>query len=321
LAIRMLARIEESFGKKLQPAAVFRRPTVAQFAVGLQEPTDARPAAAVLEIQRGGSKPPLFLLPSITGQAMYFRSLLKHLGPDQPVLAIGFPDPHRPPRPFATFEDLALWCVERIRESQPVGPYCLMGYSFSGMLAYEVARQIRAMGGEVRLLAILDTGPPPKTSFLRLLRYPWLVLKNLPLWITEDLLRTSLRKNLARVKRNIKAWMRRALGISALIGRSRVEVERIFDMAGTKPSHRKIMEDNLRLFNAYVPRPYPGHIMLFRARARPLLHSFDPDLGWDGLAAGGVEIHVLPGNHLDLMVEPALGAIAERLAERLSKPA
>ncbi|MGO9110863.1 MAG: amino acid adenylation domain-containing protein [Thermoguttaceae bacterium] len=321
LVFRMLARVEESFGKELQPVAVFRWPTIAQLALGLQDMMDTRSAAVVLEFQPGGSKPPLFLLPSIAGRPEYFRGLVKYLGPDQPVLGIGFPDPQRPPRQFAKFEDLALWCVERIRESRPVGPYSLAGYSFSGMLAYEVACQLRATGSEVRLVAILDTGPQPKRSFGRLVRYPWLVLKNLPFWISEDILRTSLRETIARLKRAFKAWTRHATGISAVIGASRVEVERIWDVKGMASSHRKILEDNLQLFRAYVPKPYPGRIMLFRARARPLLHSLEHDLNWGELVAGGVEINDLPGNHVDLLCEPGMRAFAERLVERLSESA
>ena len=216
-AFRLLARVEQSFGKLLQPVAVFRRPTVAQFALGLQDPTDVRPAPAVFASQPDGSKPPLFLLPSLAGRAEYFQGLVKHLGPDQPILGIGFPDPQQPPRPFSTFEDLALWCLERIRESWPAGPYCLAGYSFSGMLAYEVARQLRAAGSEVRLVAILDEGPRAKCSCRSFVQYPWLVLKNLPFWITKDLFGTSFRGNVARLKRTVKAWTRRALGTSAAL--------------------------------------------------------------------------------------------------------
>jgi amino acid adenylation domain-containing protein len=318
LAVRMLARVEESFGTKLPPAAVFRQPTVAQFALALQEPMDVRPAAAIHKIHPGGSKPPLFFLPSIVGQAEYFRRMVKFLGPDQPVLAVGFPDAHQSPRPFATLEELAEWCVERIREARPVGPYGLAGYSFSGMLAYEVARQLRTTGSEVRLVAILDTGPRPKPSLSRRLRYPWLVLKNLPFWLAEDICRTSLRENVARVKRTIKAWTRRAVGISSVIGTWRVEVERIWDVAGMAPAHRKILEDNLRLFRAYVPKPCPGRITLFRAQASPLLHPRERDLGWGELVAGGVEIHDLPANHVSILLEPSIRVIAERIVERMS---
>ena len=317
-AIRMVSRVEKAFGKKLAPVAVYRRPTIEQFALGLHDPMDVRPAGAVLEIQPGGSMPPLFFLPSITGQAEQLPSLVKYLGPDQPVLGIGFPDPQQPPRLFATLEDLALWCVKRIREARPVGPYCLAGYSFSGMLAYEVACQLRATGGEVQVVAILDEGPRPKALFFAALTISLARAQNLPFWIAEDILRTSLHENVARVRRTIKDWTRAPLGISAVTGASRVSVERIWDVDGIAPAIRRVMENNLQLFFDYIPKPYPGRIMLFRARARPLLHSLDRDLGWGKLAAGGVEIIDLPGSHANLLREPSMRVIAERLVERLS---
>jgi amino acid adenylation domain-containing protein len=320
LAIQMAARVEKSFGTTLPPLAVFRRPTVEQFALGLHNPTDFRSAGAVLEIQPKGSKPPLFFLPSITGQAEYLPSLLKHLGPDQPVLGIGFPDPQQPPHPFATLEDIAKWCVEKILEARPVGPYSLAGYSFSGMLAYEVACQLRAKGGDVRLVAILDEGPRPKKTLGRLLRYPRLVLTNVPFWIAEVVLSASLRENVARVRRAIKTRMR-ALGVSGEVGTSHVSVDSIWDVGEIAPATKEVMENNLRLFFAYVPKPYPGGIMLFRARARPLLHSLDRDLGWGNLAAGGVEIIDLPGSHDNLLSESSMRRVAKRLVERLDRSA
>ncbi len=319
LAFRLLARIEKSFGKGLRPATAFRRPTVAQFAQGLQNPLDLEPATAILESQPGAGKPPLFLLPSLAGQAEYFQGLVKYLEPDQPILGISFPDPQRPPRPFATFEELAHWCVERIREIRPVGPYCLAGYSFSGMLAYEVARQLHETGNDVQLVAILDDGPRPKRSLSRIVRYPWLLLKNIPCWVAEDLLRTSLGGNVARLKRTIKAWARHSLGNSAGMSASRVEVERVFDVEGVAPAYRKILEDNLQLYRDYVPGPYAGRITLFRALTRPLLHTFERDLNWGELVAGGVEICDVPGNHFTLVNEPGMRIIGERLAMALGK--
>jgi thioesterase domain-containing protein len=186
------------------------------------------------------------------------------------------------------------------------------------MLAYEVARQLRATGSEVRLVAILDVGPRPKRSFSRIVRYPWLVLKNLPFWIAEDFLSTSLHGNVARLKRTIKAWARRASGISGGMSASRVEVERVFDVEGVAPAYRKILEDNLQLYRDYVPKPYAGRITLFRARSRPLLHSFERDLNWGELVAGGTEICDVPGNHFTVVNEPGMRVIAERLVEELS---
>jgi thioesterase domain-containing protein len=319
LAMRMLARVQESCGKELPAVAVFCSPTVAQLALVLHGRMDVRPTAAVREIQPGGSKPPLFFVPSVGGKSVSYWSMVQHLGPDQPVLSIGFPDPEQPPRPFETFEDFALWCVEKIREARPVGPYSLVGYSFAGMLAYEVARQLQATGSEVRVLAILDTGPQRKQSFSRRLQYPGRVLMNVPLWITEHVLRTSLRDNAAQLKRSIKAWTRRGLALTGLIAAARVEVEDILRVEGLTPAYRKLLDHNLQLFRAYAPKPYPGRITLFRARARDLFHPADRDLGWGEFAAGGVEVNDVPGSHGALFRDPIMSGIGEQLAERLSK--
>ena len=91
-----------------------------------------------------------------------------------------------------------VWCVERIGEARAVGPYSLAGYSFSGMLAYEVARQLRSIGRRGAARRHSGRGRRGRRTAARLLRYPWLVLENFPFWIAEVVLRTSLRENVAR---------------------------------------------------------------------------------------------------------------------------
>ena len=40
---------------------------------------------------------------------------------------------------------------------QPKGPYAIIGHSFGGMLAYEIAYQLHSSGEDILLVAILDT--------------------------------------------------------------------------------------------------------------------------------------------------------------------
>jgi nonribosomal peptide synthetase DhbF len=47
--------------------------------------------------------------------------------------------------------------VESIRRVQPHGPYYLVGWSFGGYVAYDMAMQLRAAGEEVAFLGMLDT--------------------------------------------------------------------------------------------------------------------------------------------------------------------
>jgi thioesterase domain-containing protein len=51
--------------------------------------------------------------------------------------------------------------IEQIRAIQPTGPYHLLGWSFGGIAAHEIAVQLRAAGEKVAALIILDTYPEP----------------------------------------------------------------------------------------------------------------------------------------------------------------
>lgn len=71
----------------------------------------------------------------------------------------------------------------------------------------------------------------------------------------------------------------------------------------------------------YVPRPYPGKVILFRAMDRDQFKPEDSDsqFGWGELAAGGLEVHHVPGNHLGILKEPDVRVLAEKLQECLER--
>jgi thioesterase domain-containing protein len=64
----------------------------------------------------------------------------------------------------------------------------------------------------------------------------------------------------------------------------------------------------------YVPRGkiYPGKITLFLA-ADAEADAEDNRLGWEKLAAGGLEVHSVPGTHISIREEPHVAVLAEKL--------
>ena len=54
-------------------------------------------------------------------------------------------------------EDIAAHYIASIMQQNPDGPYALAGYSFGGIIAFEMARQLQDMGKEVKMLAMFDT--------------------------------------------------------------------------------------------------------------------------------------------------------------------
>ncbi|HEY6119013.1 MAG TPA: hypothetical protein VIV66_03590, partial [Pyrinomonadaceae bacterium] len=77
--------------------------------------------------------------------------------------------------------------------------------------------------------------------------------------------------------------------------------------------------DVLQVLREYVPHVYPGRVTLFRASRQPAGYNNARDLGWGELAAGGLEIHEVPGDHGSIVVEPRVGTLARKLRRCIEK--
>ena len=322
LAVRLFAHIKKLTGKNLPLATLFQAPTVEQLANILREKGWTAPWSSLVAIQPGGSKPPFFCVHAIGGNVLTYRDLAYHLGPDQPVYGLQAQGLDGKQPYYTCVEDMAAHYVKEIRTLQPEGPYFLGGSSAGGMVAFEMAQQLHAQGQQVALLALFDTyGPgypkplPTASSFRRkLYRFIQrldLHLRNLFLLEPEKrtvytlsklrILKKRIRK---KVKRNIKDMTVGSFpGIKYFLPRSL----------------REVAQANRQALSSYVPQAYPGRITLFRASKQPKGCYPDPELGWSGLAAGGLEIHEVPGYHGAIVEEPCVRALVKQLKVCLQK--
>ena len=81
----------------------------------------------------------------------------------------------------------------------------------------------------------------------------------------------------------------------------------------------ELLRSDLRATQNYGLHRYPGRITFFKASETPVGASPDPTLGWGEWARGGVEIHGVPGNHANLMYEPHVEVLAEKLTACLNQ--
>jgi thioesterase domain-containing protein len=109
-----------------------------------------------VEIQPGGTRPPLFFAPCVYGNLMTIRNLAARLDIQQPVYGFQPSGVNGRRTPRETIEDLAEDYLQQIRQVQPHGPYYLSGYSIGGTVAHELARQLTAAGETVQLLLLFD---------------------------------------------------------------------------------------------------------------------------------------------------------------------
>ena len=170
-AMRVLTRIEKTFGRRLRVASLFEAPTLqgqAQLIERLALP-EATSASAVVPIQAGGTRPPIFFVSGYGGPILLLQKLARELGPDQPLLLLDFAALTGAGE-SDTIEAAARALVAHMRIRQPEGPYHLAGYSLGAPIVYEMGQQLMAAGQSVPMLAMLDRfapGHPPSPSFSR----------------------------------------------------------------------------------------------------------------------------------------------------------
>jgi thioesterase domain-containing protein len=199
-------------------------------------------------------------------------------------------------RAFESIGALAAELVRQMRSVQAAGPYDLLGYSFGGTVAYEMARLLEGVGEGSGLLMLIDSYPPgairPKTGFAKFRVHLREMVRNSPreMWAYVA----------SRVARRTRRGGRSAPEHDPTLGRSlqaRVaDVERRCRLAADR----------------YMPGPYGGPISMLRALRLSHWHFVDPGdptCGWGRLAAGGVEVHEIDCEHLDVFTEPHISEL------------
>jgi amino acid adenylation domain-containing protein len=309
LAMVLLTRMEEVFNIEVPIDALLQAPTIEGLACMLRDP-DSLKQPRLLGLQTNGSRPAFLCV----GAYPLFRTLAHRLGFDQPFLGVPLPGLNDLP----SAPDLgcfARYCITVLRTAQPEGPYFLGGWSDCGVLAYEIAQQLQQQGQHVALLVIFDAHNPAYVrSFAGLdrsrtrvfflgqwLKFHWEalrrkegrgVLKYLTLGLSGRL--KSLRAGLWRILYRF----RRRVGQTIESGQK--NVPRILSF----------------VVSNYQPAPYSGPVLLFRRGDRPTGRFRDAQYGWGKLISRLV-IREVPGQHVDMFLEPAVEIVAQELSARL----
>ena len=290
LAARLMHRIEQTFAQRLPLAALLQAPTIEQLAAQLRQEGDSASWSSLVTIQPEGSRLPFFCVHGVGGNVVGFRDLARHMGSDQPFYALQ-PQGLDGQRPCLTsIPEMAGRYIKEIRRIQPEGPYRIGGYSFGGLVAYEMAQQLRAQDQEVGLLALFDTYPgklESRTSAIRKLRK--LAFK--------DAARFLLKKG---------SFVMMTLG-------KRLELQML-----PKPL-RAVRQACAKAAATYEVEPYDGVVTLFRAKEKSAGSLDDPYAIWWRVAAGGVDLREISGDHLSLLKQPQVRFLAEELVRALNE--
>jgi thioesterase domain-containing protein/acyl carrier protein len=312
LAVRLFASIEKSFGRRLPLAVLFQHGTIGHLAELLVESRPETDIATVLSLQPEGNGRPLFMMPMIGGGAMVSRALFECLDGRFPIFGLQLSLAPQNLDHFRDFRTTAGCLVKALRKFQPHGPYALAGFSYGGMMAFEVACQLNEMGEKVDLLAVIDTGPgrrglDPQWND-RWTRIPGIAV-NMPSWLREELRTFSARQFTERSVRKLRQFFR----FFASKGLSKKELDDVFDLGRIPIQNRELTQALYNGFRDYIPRPYSGKLTLIRAQTGPLLSGRSQDLGWTRFASN-LDIRNVSGNHETIWRPPHVTELARQLS-------
>ena len=307
LALQLIHELNVALGLELPVRLIFTDPTIAGIAQAIDKELTARFGRskrydALVPLKPGGDQPPFFLVAGGVGgenELVVYAGLARYMDARRPFFGLRARGIDELVEPHDTVEEMAAEYNRQIRHVQPDGPYTIGGACVAGVVALEMAQQLRRARQEVRTLVLIDSFIPRWSRYMRneIVRF----------WVNRlgpDLQRARSEG----IVRFAREWRRRAVNPS--------RDEQIADR------QLRIMRTYLARLTAYEPKPYSGHVVLLRAEGTDAAEAGR----WRSIATGRFEMHQIPGDHHSHLrdfaratatrLEECLGADEETLSGR-----
>jgi thioesterase domain-containing protein/aryl carrier-like protein len=273
LAMKMLSQLKKETGKHISFLLLNQFPTIESLAKLLNKENLLKIPNSLVSIRAEGHKTPLYLINGGELVADEFFNLGDVLDENQPIYGFQSNGFDGSGKLLETIEEIATYYIKGILSQDNYGPYCLAGYSVGGVIAFEMARQLKAMGRTVKLLAMIDS----------ITRDPWLIktkysgfailrLIGFNIYLLKDGLAKALKYSAAFVKAGLKTISNKFKSYEA-----------------EKPAENNNADtlDNFDVFSLHVSaykkyklEPYDGNIVVFRAKELTYYMDDFKYLGW-----------------------------------------
>ena len=313
LAVRLLQGVEDLFAVDIPLASLFQESTVAGLAETVRRRlTQSTPPSPLLPIRLTPGAPAWYFVHPVGGQVHWYLELARALGDTCSFYGLQAPGLAKSELVRSDLGEIAGEYAAAIREAQPRGPYRLAGWSYGGIVAFEIAQQLVAAGEQVEPVVLID-------ALLRSDR------KERPATETDLWL-------------NLLADMSGSTGIDRIAWRGELEpldrdgrlrrvAARLAEW-GALPAGGEVLERMLavhfsmtRAVEGYEARPYAGAGILIRARESARKHAgvaaLSDSHGWRDYFESGLVVHDVAGDHYSILAQDGARALAEILRQEV----
>jgi thioesterase domain-containing protein len=271
----------------------------------------------IVSLQQGNDNTPLYCMPAISGTVSEYIELAKILGGDRPVYGIQIADQAQTEKlgAFASLREMAASIVAKLLTHHRDGPICLIGYSFGGSLAIEVAQQLVVHGQFVPFVGLIDTVPGPGCLPLAYRIYhfarnigPWGL--NFAPWAL---------KVATREITEVRHWVNFCKIILRKL-RGQPEMQSHDWYKALPESRRHLVERNNILSRRYrFEGIYRGTIFLFRHPRAVLFDSLLrpiqlDDFDWRRITGANVRVVQISGDHTNCISHPHVVNLGNELS-------
>jgi thioesterase domain-containing protein/2-polyprenyl-3-methyl-5-hydroxy-6-metoxy-1,4-benzoquinol methylase/acyl carrier protein len=335
IALQLIQKLRQTLEMSLSPNALLVAPTPAALTELVSQSVDNKSPinkprqklpSCLVAFKSDGSRPPFFCIHPVGGNVFCYANLVNHLNPDQPFYGLEARGVDGKQEPLTNIKDIAENYIHAIQVVQPQGPYLLGGWSFGGLVAFEMAHQLQQQGQELAFLALIDVQLPLSGAAA-----PNLDEAALLTWFATDLgVFSTGEESVEFVNTLRQIEVDAQLPYILNLAKQKNSLPKTLDIEEIKPLV-KVFKTNFLAMFSYIPKVYSNKIYLFRSSE--LFPAFQSSklysevfesprelaLGWSELSLQSVKVHKIPGNHYTILNEPQAQSLGQKLRYYLDK--
>lgn len=303
--LHVISEYHERTGIEIDVNSVYMTPDLDDFADASRR-NDPLPLPKIIKIRDGDPSCPVFFFAGGASCLLELKDMIEGFLHQGALYGIRLSDFELPAANPARVADEVDTCIAALAEGAFKPPFRLIGYSFGGVFALELARALTQRGQAIEFVAMVDT----PTS-----EHAW----PLPVWLryTAGRLAHRLKRSSAhaaqrgggqsQLRRSLTARLRKPL--NRLLFRFRSPLAEHYPIMAPQwvgnypPAYDRAARQLLRMKGLYRPTPYPGTVYFFRATGgspidcdpRSIWHRFLPAAQWFDMQ--GTHQSVVVGRH------------------------